>query len=178
MIGYKVDQFKNLFFDREKVISAIDKKERGLLSRFGAFVRTRARSSIRKVGKKGAPSSPGQPPKSRTGFLKKWILFAFDPSARSVIVGPSKLNQVYWNHAGEPRGGTVPQVLEEGGQIGVLEWFRRGRWSRADLRMKRRISEQNIPTRLRTVTIAARPFMGPAFAKELPRGLALWRDAV
>jgi hypothetical protein len=39
---------KQGFFDRAKVKNAVDAGTRRVLSRFGAFVRTRARTSIRK----------------------------------------------------------------------------------------------------------------------------------
>jgi hypothetical protein len=50
---------KGSFFDRAKVKNAVDAGTRRVLSRFGAFVRTRARTSIRK--RKGT-SPPGGPP--------------------------------------------------------------------------------------------------------------------
>jgi len=57
-----------LFFDRQAVISKVDAATRRVLSRFGAFVRQRAKSSIRK---RRNPAPPGSPPSSHTGLLKK-----------------------------------------------------------------------------------------------------------
>ena len=79
--------FKNLqagFFDSPKVMRATNQAERRVLSRFGSFVRTRARGSIRRRKK---PSQPGKPPSSHTGDIKK-IFFSYDPREKSVITGP------------------------------------------------------------------------------------------
>ena len=46
MIGMKLDAAKGLFFDRARVTNAVDRTTRKNLSRFGAFVRKRARTSI------------------------------------------------------------------------------------------------------------------------------------
>lgn len=174
MFSFRIDQAKSRFFDVPRVINAMDAATYRALSKAGAFVRRTAKGLIRKVGKKGTPSSPGSPPKSRTGILKDYIFFAWDPGRRSVIIGPAKTNQVFFQGAGQPATGTVPAVLEYGGQIGILEWFlpTRQKWVRADLRSKRKIAERQ--TRIRTVNIEARPYMGPALEKEAPNFPSLW----
>lgn len=90
------------FFDRAAVISATDKATRQVLSKFGAFVRTRAKTSIRK--RKGS-SPPGQPPHSHEGSLRRLIFFSYDKDAQSVVVGPTLINK--------PTG--APETLEKGG---------------------------------------------------------------
>lgn len=168
-------KLKSAFFDAEKVIRAIGKARAKVLSKAGAFVRTAARSSIKKSKK---TSEPGSPPRGHgQQDLKRKIFFAYDSSRDSVVVGPEKLNIVFFNGSGKPASGTVPQVLEEGGTIGVLEVRNKGKWRRADLRSKRRIAEAEA-TRIRKVTIAARPFMGPALVKESNKWPLLFRDAV
>jgi len=164
---------KSMFFDRKAVLGAVDRATRKVLSRFGAFVRTTARHSIRR---RKAVSQPGQPPTNRTGTLKRFIWFAYEPAKRSVIIGPAKTNQVFFDGDGRPVKGTVPEVLEDGGSIFVREVFKWGAWRRADLRSRRRLA--GLPTRLRKVNIAARPYMGPAFAKEKPKLPSLWADSV
>jgi hypothetical protein len=166
-------KMKHFFFDRQRVISAVDKGVRNVLSRFGAFVRTRARSSIR--SRKGV-SAPGSPPSSHTGILKRFLYFAYDPTARSVVIGPEKTNQVFFSAAGQPVRGTVPEVLEEGGQVTVMEIRQYGRWYRADLRSRRRLG--GLPTRKRTSTIKARPYMGPAFEREKQNLPNLWANSI
>lgn len=110
MIGFDI---KRMFFDRQAVISKVDAATRRVLSKFGAFVRRSAKSSIRKR-KKAAP--PGQPPSSHTGLLKKFIFFGYDADRRSVVIGPTRLNQ---------KGrGEAPPLLEYGGKATLV---RRGK---------------------------------------------------
>ena len=102
MIGFEI---KRMFFDRQAVVSKVDAATRRVLSKFGAFVRRSAKSSIRKR-KKAAP--PGQPPGSHTGLLKKFIFFGYDAARQSVVIGPTRLNQ---------KGrGEAPPLLEYGGK--------------------------------------------------------------
>ena len=138
---------KAIFFDRKAVRSAVDRTTRRVLSRFGAFVRRGAKSSIRK---RRRASAPGQPPSSHTGLLKKFIFFGYDRSARSVVIGPQRLNQ---------KVSDAPHTLEYGGISTVVE----------GLRGKRK---------KRHVRIKARPFMGPAFEQEKPKLAAMWQDSV
>jgi hypothetical protein len=103
MFELKLGEAKRLFFDRAGVMAAMTAAERRALSRFGAFVRQRARTSIRP---RRGTSRPGQPPFSHTGLLRQGILFAFDPVRRSVVIGPVRLNQMQ---------GDAPRLLEIGG---------------------------------------------------------------
>ncbi|MEN9555081.1 MAG: hypothetical protein RLZZ232_1367 [Planctomycetota bacterium] len=107
MINMKVKQAKGFFFDRRRVTSAVDKATRTRLSRFGAFVRTAARSSIRR---RKASSKPGQPPSSHTGLLKQHIYFIYEPNNRSVVIGPAFLNE-------RQQSPPVPELLENGGLV-------------------------------------------------------------
>jgi len=91
---------KLLFFDSPRVQGAMDAATRRALSKAGAFIRTRAKSSIRK---RKAVSRPGKPPSSHTGHLKRRIFFAADPVAESVVIGPTPY-----------REGEAPSVLEFG----------------------------------------------------------------
>ena len=148
MIGCRIDSVKGLFFDSAKVRTCTSRAQRRVLSRFGAFVRTRARTSIRKRKK---PSASGQPPSSHTGLLKKFIFFAYEPARQNVVIGPVRLSQ---------KVGDAPAALEHGGQTKVVS---------ATRRRKRQV---------RTVTIQARPFMGPAFEAERPKLPAMWANSV
>ncbi len=175
-------RIKSFFFDREAVIRAVDAARLKVLSKAGAFVRRTDQQSIRPgvrtvkgVRKVSKPSRPGKPPKSWTGLLKDFIYFAYDPGPKTVVVGPVALNH-YHVVNGALRKGAVPAVLEYGGTIGVREmqlsgglWvpFGRSRRSRAGR-----------PTRVRNVTIAARPHTGPALQKNLPKFPSLWSNSV
>ena len=103
---------KQMFFDRAKVKKAVDKGVRKVFSKFGAFVRTAARHSIRK---RKAVSEPGQPPSSHVGLLRKLIYFGYDPSRKSVVIGPTPLHGT----------AEAPPLLEYGGRA-----RRRGRKGR------------------------------------------------
>ena len=100
MIGARID--KSMFFDTAKVKRAVSDGTRKVLSKFGAFVRTTARHSIRK---RKAVSQPGSPPSSHVGLLKKLIYFGYDKSRRSVVIGPTALH-----------GAEAPPLLEYGGR--------------------------------------------------------------
>ncbi len=134
-----------MFFDRATVMSAADRATVRELSKFGAFVRRRVKSSIKPAPKREKTaqkrllikqdgiyiSSPGNPPVSHVGILRESVLFSYDPSARSVVIGPVAFK-------GSGRGA---KALEEGGES--------ERWGKP-------------------VTIRARPYMKPAFMAELP----------
>lgn len=101
MFGFEITK---MFFDKKAVTSKTDRATRKVLSRFGAFVRRTAKSSIRKR-KSVAP--PGSPPSSHIGLLKKFIFFGYEPVQRSVVIGPVRLSQ---------KGrGEAPALLEHGG---------------------------------------------------------------
>ena len=118
-IGFEI---KQLFFDRQAVISRVDPATRKVLSKFGAFVRRTAKGSIRRRRK---ASTPGTPPSSHTGLLKKFIFFGYDADASSVVIGPTRLDR---------RGqGEAPSLLEYGGQTTLV---RRGKRERAAYRAR------------------------------------------
>ncbi len=173
MLGMTVSQAKGSFFDADRVLRAKDNAERRVLSKFGAYVRRAAKSSIRKR-RRAAP--PGMPPSSHTGVLRQFIFFALEPERHTVIVGPAKTNQVFFDRHRQPVKGTVPSVLEYGGEVTILEYKIGSQWYRADLRSRRRLAER--ATRYRTVSIAARPYMHPAMAKEKPKLPAMWKDSI
>ncbi len=98
-------RIKDLFFDRAAVARAVDGTKRKVLSKAGAFIRTAARTSIRKR-KKSAP--PGSPPHSHEGSLRRLILFGYDRAADSVVVGPVGVKK-----------SVAPKTLEHGGRTMV-----------------------------------------------------------
>lgn len=144
------------FFDSEHVMRKADAMQRKTLSKFGAFVRQRARSSIKR---RKAISNPGSPPSSHTQsgsgtFLDgiKSIFFAYDSSRRTVVVGPVAFN------GGR---GIVPGLLERGGTVTRREGFGR----------------RNRKGPSRTLHYRARPFMQPAMEAELPKFSGLLKGA-
>lgn len=148
MIGFKIDQAKGMFFDAPKVVRAVDAATRRVLSKFGAYVRTAARSSIRKRKK---ASAPGSPPSSHAGYLKQFLYFGYDAAHRSVVIGPARLNKTE---------GTAPAALEYGGTATIVRRQRSGKQT------------------ITRASIAARPFMAPALKQELPKLPAMWANSV
>lgn len=154
------------FFDAAAVLKAVDAAERRVLSRMGAFVRTRARSSIRT---RKASSRPGEPPTNRTGLLKKFLFFGYDPGTRSVVVGPAAFKS-------RP---TTPHLLEFGGTAGRREVRLGGRWVTARRQggpPRGRLA--GVATRVVGTPFAARPFMRPAEAAERPKFAGLFKGSV
>jgi hypothetical protein len=139
---------KELFFDRKLVQREVGKENAKALSKAGAFVRKRARSSMRR---RKASSPPGQPPsahsKDPVASLKN-ILFAYDPRNMSVVIGPVLLSGKH---------GSVPALHEFGGVATV-----------------RRRGKQVGQATARQVRYPARPFMGPALVAEAPKFPSLW----
>ena len=166
-------KIKDFFFDRAKVINAVDRARRGSLSRAGAFVRTRARSLLRRR-KRSSP--PGQPPSVHStnadASLKK-ILFGWDPSRDSVIVGPVLLS----GSGDYAEGVTVPELLEFGGVVTL----KRPRVIPAPRARGRR--KQGRPVRLakgERLNYGGNPFMGPALKQEVASGkiASAWAGSV
>ncbi len=104
MLDMKLAQAKTLFFDRAKIEQAADRAQAKVHSQFGAFVRQRARSSIRRSKKS---SEPGKPPRAHgKALLKRNIVFVKSPG--SVIIGAVRLN-------GRTGSLPAPKILEHGG---------------------------------------------------------------
>lgn len=166
------------FFDSKRVLAAVKRAERKAFSRAGAFVRRRARSLIgRDVSHKTPPRPTGQPPRSRTGKLKRWILFAYDFSRRSVFVGPAILPRSRGNGI-ILSSTTVPEALEFGAGGKVTEY--KVAASRGGSFWTTQRPKQQHETRRRRITIKPHPTMGPALEKEAAAGTiaAVWKNAV
>ncbi len=158
-------EMKELFFDRPAVREAIDRGKRDALSKQGAFVRQRARSSIRK---RERASNPGEPPSSHVGTLKRLILFAFDQATESVVVGPERL--FFKPTTG---GVPIPSLLEFGGRAVIRHVLRNqvrptvAAWAGVGPRVEEVEAE-----------IRPRPFMGPALEAEASELVNAWRGVV
>lgn len=110
MFGMGLKTMKRGFFDREKVLRAVDRATMRVLSKFGAFVR---RNVIRnKLRRRKGVSRPGRPPSVHTTPGLRMVLFAYDFRTRSVVIGPLKF------HERSPYGPTtVPELIECGGTV-------------------------------------------------------------
>lgn len=153
-VGWRISEAKKFFFDREKIILAMSKATKKSLSRGAAFVWQTARGLIRKGDR---ISRPGAPPTAHSGVFKKSILFGFDPSTQSAVVGPTLLD----------RGdGTAPRALEFGGTF----TRRTGRWAKRIASLKGLASY--------AAKYKARPFMGPALSKNIDKIGGVFADSV
>ena len=184
MIDFRI---KNRFFNRQEVIDALGRANAKALSKAGAFIQRRAKSSIRK---RKRVSRPGEPPSSHVGTLRNLIFFGYDVRQRSVVVGPTPVGAV----------GIVPPTLEYGGPIPVRRNPRcrrhkvggpgeirlRGKKavyaklvSAAQAERANRLNEELYgPDTIGGGQIAPRPFMGPALKAEMPNLPRLWANSV
>lgn len=182
MFAFRLDQAKKMFFDRQAIITRLNRAQHRVWNRVGALTRKIAKGSIRQIGKKGKPSVSPNPPKSVTGILKKFLFYGYDAFSQTVVIGPVKLNQLSFDGYGKPSAGTIPQVLEEGGRITIIEVQnpRTMKWQRKDHRYRRTMHGGQAAwlTRKRVVGIAERPYMGPAKAKVEPQIAAMFRDCL
>lgn len=169
---------KELFFDRKAVVDAVGRVGASALSRFGSFVRRRAKTSMRPGGKSGKVAGAGEPPRTHQGNLKKLLFFSWDPVARSVVVGPVAFLK-----------GVVPSLMEHGG---VSTQTRRERRSSRTGRkptlaqieaFRRKVASGQVdrdhrPLVTRSARYLPHPFMGPAMAREMPNMPAAWAAAL
>lgn len=169
---------KQAFFDRDKIIKAVDRASRKAISKSLAYIRTSQRSSLRRRKK---VSRPGQTPsihsRDPNASLKK-ILFAYDERTKSGVVGPVLLNS---SKARMRLNKPLPAVLEAGGVLTLNEESYDGQtWRQASLRRRRKPLPSYVKKRTRKVNIAARPSAGPALEKETARGnvLSPWANVV
>ena len=154
MIKLAFKAAKEGFFDREKVVNAMDKASVKVLSKFGAFVRTRARSSMRRTKK---TSLPGNPPSAHVGFIKTMMFFSYDKARKSVVIGPTLIN----------RSTNAQEILEYGGDT-ILEGYT------FTTRDGKRTHEKTT----KRIKIKKRPYMKPAFEAEKQKLAAMWANSV
>jgi phage gpG-like protein len=148
-LSMKVTKF---FFDRKSVQDQVGKKNAKALAKAGAFVRRRARSSLRRRKRVSSPgSAPSVHSQDKVATLRN-ILFAYDRQAQSVVIGPVRLNGSQ---------GSVPALHEFGGRAII----RRNRNRRERARQQPAVRMASYP---------ARPFMGPALKAEAPKFPSLW----
>lgn len=165
------------YFDRQAVIDAVGKARAQVLSKFGAFVRRKARTSIRPITRYRSESA--MPEWLKKGYLQAKAITKRQgkpapkkPRRHSApgepprsIVGllreniefsyDSQSRSVVAGPVRLPRGGQAPEMLEYGG--------------RETIRTKKGA---------RSVTYAPRPYMAPAQAETLGKVGPLWANSV
>lgn len=133
-----------VYFDRDIVKNAMDRKTYRALLKASSFLARRARTSMRyrNIAKRGGGynySPPGSPPYAHTetgAYVRKLLDYGYDLSSKSAVIGSQKKGS-----------GKAPNVLEFGGNASKTTAGRniRGKW-------------------------AARAFMGPALDEEIKLG--------
>lgn len=103
---------KDAFFDRQKVLDVQRRENLKRLAKAGAFIRTRARSKLRRRKK---PAKPGQAPSVHSRDARatlKFILFGLGDDDNSVLIGPVALSG---SRLKASSAETVPELMEHGG---------------------------------------------------------------
>lgn len=177
------------FFDRSVVERRLDRATHRALSQAGAFVRRRARSSLRRRKSVSAAGSPPSVHSAHPFATLKNILFGFD-GRDSVVVGPVGFSRM--RSRGTIRLSRVaPNIHEFGGQVSrvrrVPKKKRTGR--RAATRRQAEAYARLVRTgRIRpnvdfelleeVLDYPERPFMGPALEAERDKFPELWARSV
>lgn len=107
---------KGFYWNRRAVANAIGRVNAEFLFAAGAFVRSRARSSMKKgrlIDGSRVHAPPGKAPYRYGNQLYDFMLYSFDPVTNTMVIGPKFL-------PGRKSGrGGIPNVLETGGQLTV-----------------------------------------------------------
>ena len=158
LLELKLKEAKDNFFDRLAIEDKVEKARMRALSRLGAFIRTRAITSMlghrvkkgfgvhSSVSNRQGSAPAGQPPNPHTGDIVKQLEFVYDKALGSVVVGPAKLNKP---------GGKALEVLEHGGDE-LLE----------------------MAGKVKQAHYAGNPFMAPALEAEQANVEKLWANSV
>jgi hypothetical protein len=146
-------QVKKLFFDRQKIIDAMDRSTRAALSKAGAFVRQRARTSMKRSKK---TAEAGKPPRAHAGQIRDLLFFGYDAARRSVVVGPTA-----FEGSEDDRGMGGAAVQEFGGKVIIPA---------------RMVAGKKQPRRV--ITVKPHPFMGPALEAEAPAFPSYWQSSL
>ena len=74
-------------FEEDTLLGTMKYANKKALRRVGAYVR---KAAINAVHKSPKSSTPGTPPNTRRGLLRRAVLFGVESDARSVVIGPAK----------------------------------------------------------------------------------------
>jgi hypothetical protein len=199
-MAFDFARLKESFLDVPKVRDAVEKGGRKGCERHGAFVRRTAKNSIKNAPKidvatgeitkkrkgvtlKDATAKSPNPPFSHRGDLKRLVLFAWDPSTLTIVVGPAVFT-------GKDGPGVATRVLEHSGVVvrsKLVSAKGNGLGRPASDRQRetffRLVKEGRIRGHARKrIQVTARykgnAFMGPADAKERAKFAQQMKDTV
>jgi hypothetical protein len=138
--------------ESKRLLDKVGAAARKALTLQGIDIRRTAKRSMKTV-KDGRPSAPGSPPHRVTGLLADFLLWRYDGTAMSIVVGPVLLS------GSKNTSPTIPEILETGGTEVAL--VRRGKeWKR------------------RPVVIAPRPYMAPALKRSQEKLSTFWANSL
>jgi hypothetical protein len=168
MLDLRLDAAKKQFFDRAKVLRAMDRAQHRALSKAGAYVRQRARTSIRRPRQ---ASLADLSPEQRAAYERAVLL-----AARRGLPRPKR--PLAASRPGEPP--RTPTGILKRSIVFVYDGARKtvliGPYALNKGTGAPRTLEYGGTTRIergdgsRTVTIAPRPYMRPALAAEIAAG--------
>jgi hypothetical protein len=163
VISLDFKTLKGGFFDRKVVLDALDKATFRIFSEFGRKVRKTAQKSL-KYGEKASP--PGSPP---TAHKSRTITKTSKSTGRVRKRSVSFLREyLYYAFDRATRSVVIgPARLNSTIDPGALQALEYGGTATVKSRGKRSRK-----------AVAARPFMRPAAAAELPNLPPMWRDSV
>lgn len=165
-------------FGKKRIVDKCRKANEKYLNWAGGYVKQAVKRTIRPAGKKGKVSKPGEPPRSRTGLLRNFILYNqhnWNSLSPSVHVGPKLLRRKRGLH-GKPQGQTTPEVLEFGGAISETQIkLGKNKW--------RRVTKKNSRFKTsgkRTVwnQISKRPYLAAAISKAKAKFEQKWKNLI
>lgn len=167
MLKFTMREAKKFFFDRKRVMDAMDRATARVFGRFGGTVRLAAQRSMKQASGPKDYAAPGRPPKVHKGFLRGFIYYIYDPGERAVVIGPTPLpgrrRSPFSNY-------TVPEVHEKGAPAAYRIGAQKDTYTRYG-RVKYRAAG-------RTYHYPARPYMAPAFEKVLTKLPDYWRNSI
>jgi len=147
-------RIKKLFFDTQRVQRAVGKAKRAVLCVSADAIRDTARSSM--LPEPGL-APPGQPPRMESRWLRNSVRAAWDRTTETALAGPIRVGG-----AGASAERMLMRVLEFG-----------GRYILGKRAMRRRKLKKP-----KVVVVKAKPYMGPALAKERPKLPKRWAGTI
>jgi len=178
-MAFDFGAIKRTWFNGDAVMRKVTAGRKRGLSRIGAFVRQRMRTSIKRR-KKSSP--PGEPPSAHQGAIKL-IFFGYDERTESVVVGPIRVSTPKTQTIG------VPPLLEKGGDVSRSVALPRALGGsrvvsarqKEAFRRKVRDGSLIVPTPGRAVKLyhyRGNPFVAPAAEAERPKFPQALRDCM
>lgn len=179
----------DLFFDRPAVVRRMDRATHRALSKAGSFVRTRARTSLRRRKSVAAPGEAPHVHSTHPFATLKNILFGFD-GRDSVVVGPVGFN-TRRSRGTIQMSRMVPNIHEFGGQVTRVRRVpvkkaksqraatrRQAEAYRALLKSGRVQPDRSFELKEEVLNYPRRAFMQPALEAEQDKFPELWARSV